>query len=136
MRPVVLSAAIVALAATLSGCSLLTPTATAPSGTADAGGLVDPVDQRYPPLADVTISSCKGSAGTWNVTGTVRNPTKTSYLYTISIDVIDKAGNDVAEVDAVPGPPVKPLGRASWKANVSGVPAAAVTCQLASVYRN
>jgi hypothetical protein len=136
MRPVVLSAAVLLLAATLSGCSLLSPPASAPSTNADAGGLVDPVNQRYPPLADVTIFSCKGTSGTWKVTGNVHNPTKTSYLYTISVELIDKSGNDVASIDAVPGPPIKGLGTGTWKASASGIPTAATACRLSAAYRN
>jgi hypothetical protein len=136
MRRALVSGALLTLTVLLSGCSLLSPASSAPSTNADDGGLVDPVEQRYPPLADVTIVSCKGSGGTWKITGTVSNPTKTPFVYTISVDVIDKAGNDVADVDAVPGPPVKPLAKATWKATVTGVPAAGATCQLASVYRN
>jgi hypothetical protein len=136
MRPAVLSAALILLTATLSGCSLLSPPASAPSGSSDAGGLVDPVSQRYPPLADVTISSCKGSGGAWKVAGGVSNPTKTPYVYTISIELIDSAGNNVAAIDAVPGPPVKGLGTATWKASVTGIAAAATACQVSAVYRN
>lgn len=135
MRPALLSAALLLLAATLSGCSVLSPAASSPPGSSDAGGLVDPVNQQYPPLADVTITSCKGSSGNWKVAGGVSNPTKTPYVYTISVELIDKSGNGVASIDAVPAPPVKGLGTATWNAIATGIPTSATACRMSAVYR-
>lgn len=107
MRRVAQAVLLAIMLAACAGCAIMGSTPDT-FQVNDAGGVIDPVEARFPALADPAIKSCSGSAGSWTVTGTVRNPTSSPFLYTLVINLIDAAGATVAEVDASPAAAVKP----------------------------
>jgi hypothetical protein len=135
-RRALIGAAGLLLMPALTGCSLLAPSSAPSTLSSDSGGLVDPFDSRYPPLADVTLISRKGSGGSWKVTGAVHNPTKAAFSYTISVDILDPKGNTVSGAEGTLAAPVKPGATGPWTANATGVPTSAATCSVAGAYRS
>lgn len=113
----------------VAGCA-----APAALATSDAGGLVDPQAERFPPMADAKVTACTGSAGTWTISGSVRNPTGAVASYTISLDLVDAKGRAVNSAEASTGR-VKNGSMATWTATATGAPASAKTCSVASVLR-
>jgi hypothetical protein len=124
---------VVALALT-SGCGLVGST-TDSAQTNDVGGVIDPVEARFPALADAAVKSCSGYAGSWTITGAVRNPTSSPLIYTLVVDLVDKTGGTVSEVDASPGAAVKPGAIGTWTASDGGAPATVTGCRVGSVTR-
>ena len=122
------------LVGSLTGCSLVTSPGLE-AQVNDDGGVVDPVAARFPPLADAAIKSCSGSAGTWTISGAVRNPTSWPFLYTLVVDLVDKTGAVTDQVDAGPGTSVKPGTVGSWTVTDTGAATTTVACRVGSVTR-
>lgn len=68
-------------------------------------------------LADSKVSACALSNGSWNVTGSVTNPTKKTVSYRIYVSLLDGAGGTRA-LQQVDVNKVKTTVTAEWKTSI------------------
>ena len=121
-----------ALMGLVSGCGAI-PLAPA---TVTATLTTDDLDrQQYPPNGDATVVSCTMAAGYVQASGTVVNPTKHPYNYTITVDFLTGAGALAGEVFAVPLPVLKAGMSTTWTASSPALVTGTLKCLASSVIR-